>query len=170
MVAAPQERKLKSRHLQMIAIGSAIGTGLFVSSGEVLKIGGPMGALFSYMLAGIIVYCVMTSLGEMSAVYPVSGSFSSFANKFVDPALGFAMGWNYYLIYAVAIPTEVLACSHILQYWVPNCPIWILLTLNLAFMIGINMFGVRWFGEVEFVLSMIKVLVICVFIVTGIYI
>lgn len=89
-------RDLKTRHLSMIAIGGSIGTGLFLASGNAIHTAGPGGALVAYVAIGIMVYFLMTSLGEMATYMPVSGSFSTYASRFVDPAFGFALGWNYW--------------------------------------------------------------------------
>ena len=90
-------RNLKTRHLSMIAIGGSIGTGLFMASGSAIHMAGPGGALVAYAAIGLMVYFLMTSLGEMATHLPVSGSFSTYAAKFVDPSLGYALGWNYWL-------------------------------------------------------------------------
>lgn len=88
------QRKLKGRHLQMIAIGGSIGTGLFVGSGEVLANGGPAAVLIAYAIIGIMLYCTVHALGEMAVAFPVAGSFSAYSTRFLDPAWGFAMGWK----------------------------------------------------------------------------
>ena len=90
------QRSLKARHMNMIAIGGAIGTGLFVAGGETVSTAGPGGALLAYSLIGIMVYFLMTGLGEMAAYLPVSGSFEAYASRYVDESLGFALGWNYW--------------------------------------------------------------------------
>lgn len=90
------QRRLKARHLSMIAIGGCIGTGLFMASGSAIHSAGPGGALVAYAAIGLMVYFFMTSLGEMATFMPVSGSFSTYATRFVDPSLGFALGWNYW--------------------------------------------------------------------------
>ena len=101
---APKLKKeLKSRHITMISLGGTIGTGLFLASGGAIAQAGPGGALLAYALIGIMVYFLMTSLGEMAAYMPSSGSFSTYATKFVDPALGFALGWNYWYNWAITI-------------------------------------------------------------------
>lgn len=100
------KRSLKARHLNMIAIGGSIGTGIFLAMGDTLHQAGPGGALVAYALVGIMVYFLMTSLGEMATHMPISGSFSSYANKFIDPALGFALGWNYWYNWAITIAAE----------------------------------------------------------------
>lgn len=90
------KREMSGRHLQFIAIGGAIGTGLFIGSGTALSTAGPVGCLISYLFVGTILYSVMTSLGEMATYLPTPGSFTSYSGRFVDPALGFAMGWLYW--------------------------------------------------------------------------
>jgi amino acid transporter len=92
---SPLARKLKGRHLQMIAIGGSIGTGLFVASGKALEAGGPASLLICYLLTGVMLYCTVHALGEMAVLFPVAGSFSAYSTRFLDPAWGFAMGWNY---------------------------------------------------------------------------
>lgn len=126
--------------------------------------------MLSYLLTGFIVYFVMTSLGEVSTCFPVSGSFASHASRFVDPALGFAVGWNYYLIYTLTLPAELIACANILQYWWPHIPKWAVILSVLAIVLTINLCGVAWFGEVEFVLSLIKVTALVLFIIFAVII
>lgn len=101
------ERKLKTRHLSMIAIGGTIGTGLFLASGTTIHDAGPGGAIASYLIAGIMVYFIMTSLAEMAAFIPISGSFSTYTSRFVDPALGFSVGWNYWYNNAIILALEL---------------------------------------------------------------
>ena len=95
------QRRLKARHLSMIAIGGCIGTGLFMASGSAIHSAGPGGALVAYAAIGLMVYFFMTSLGEMATFMPVSGSFSTYATRFVDPSLGFALGWNYWFNWVI---------------------------------------------------------------------
>ena len=95
------KRTLKARHMNMIALGGAIGTGLFVAGGEVVSTAGPGGALVAYGLIGIMVYFLMTSLGEMATYLPIPGSFGTYAKRYVDPAFGFALGWNYWFNWAI---------------------------------------------------------------------
>ncbi len=91
---SPLQRHLKGRHLQMIAIGGSIGTGLFVGSGNALATGGPASLMLSFVLTGIMLYCTVQALGEMAVLFPVAGSFSAYSTRFRDPAWGFAMGWK----------------------------------------------------------------------------
>ena len=110
------QRKLQSRHLTMIAMGGAIGTGLFVASGEVVSTAGPGGAVLAYAIIGIMVYFLMQSLGEMAALIPESGSFAEYARRFVSPSFGFAMGWNYWFNWAVTVAAEVAAAGIIMKF------------------------------------------------------
>jgi len=110
------KRGLSSRHLQMIAIGGAIGTGLFVASGGTISQAGPGGALVAYALVGLMVFLLMQSLGEMSAKIPVAGSFQSFATRFVSPSFGFAIGWNYWFNWAITVAAELVAAGIIMDF------------------------------------------------------
>ncbi|KAB2493986.1 amino acid permease [Priestia endophytica] len=162
------ERKLKTRHLSMIAIGGTIGTGLFLASGSIINTAGPGGAVVAYLIAGIMVYFLMTSLGEMAAFIPVTGSFSTYTSRFVDPALGFAIGWNYWYNNAIVVALELAASSLIMKYWLPDVPgiIWSVLFLALIF--GLNILSVKGYGESEYWFAIIKVITIVIFIIVGI--
>lgn len=104
-------RELKARHLSMIAIGGSIGTGLFVASGATVSQAGPGGALLSYIIIGLMVYFLMTSLGELAAFMPVSGSFSTYGSRYVEEGFGFALGWNYWYNWAVTIAVDLVAAQ-----------------------------------------------------------
>ncbi|KAK9767627.1 hypothetical protein K7432_002436 [Basidiobolus ranarum] len=136
-------RTLKTRHLSMIAIGGAIGTGLFVASGKSIAEGGPGGALVSYAIVGLMVFFLMTSLGEMAAFIPVSGSFNTYGSRFVDPAYGFALGWNYWFSWSITIATELAAGAGIIQYWTDSVPGIVWSIILLVFMIGFNVLSVK---------------------------
>lgn len=162
------KRNLKTRHVSMIALGGSIGTGLFVASGATVAQAGPMGAIVAYLAIGVMVYFLMTSLGEMATYAPTSGSFSDYAGKYVDPALGFAMGWNYWFNWAITLAVDIVAVGLVAKFWWPNTPGWIFSAVALAFIFLINLFSVGAFGEAEFWLSMIKVITIIAFLVVGV--
>ncbi|MEJ9228338.1 amino acid permease [Peribacillus butanolivorans] len=162
------KRGLKSRHLTMISIGGAIGTGLFLSSGAAIHTAGPGGALLAYALVGAMVYFVMTSLGELAAFMPTSGSFSTYGTKFVDPAFGFALGWTYWFNWSMTIAAELAASTMIMKFWFPNSPslLWSSSFLVLIFLL--NYLSVKGYGEGEYWFSFIKVTAIVIFIIVGI--
>jgi len=162
------QRRLKARHVQMIAIGGTIGTGLFVGSGAALHNGGPVGLLLGYLIMGSVVYSMMVALGEMTTLFPVSGSFTHYATRWLDPALGFALGYNYWYSYAITLPTEITAAAIVISYWdeKTNPGAWI--TIFLVVIVFINFCGVRYYGEAEFWFSFIKVTTIVGLIILGI--
>ena len=156
----------------MIAIGGSIGTGLFVGSGAALSGGGPASLVLAYGLIGVMLYCTVHALGELAVAYPVAGSFAVYGSRFIDPAWGFAMGWNYALQWMVTLPLEIVAASITLQFWegarATNPAAWV--TIFLIVIIAINFFGVRGYGEAEFVFSIIKIVAVLGFILLGIII
>lgn len=164
----PLARRLKSRHLQMIAIGGSIGTGLFIGSGYALWQGGPAGQLIAYILIGFSLYCVVNALGELSVQFPVSGSFNAFFSRFIEPSWGFTLGLMYALSWLISFPSELVACSLTVQYWNQsiNPAVWV--AIFYVLICAINMFGVIGYGEVEFILSIIKVVAVVGFIILGI--
>lgn len=160
-------RSLKARHLSMIAIGGSIGTGLFVASGATISQAGPGGALLAYALVGAMVYFLMTSLGELAAYMPVSGSFATYGSRYVDPAFGFALGWNYWYNWAITIAVDLVAAQLVMGYWFPDVPGILWSALFLALMFGLNAISVKGFGEAEYWFAAIKVLTVIVFIGIG---
>ncbi|THH28371.1 hypothetical protein EUX98_g5823 [Antrodiella citrinella] len=151
------QRKLKERHVQMIAIAGTIGTGLFLGSGHALSGAGPLGALVAYALVGTVAYSALCSLGEMTAHAPVSGSFPHFAARWVDPAFGFALGWNYWYTNAISVPVEITAATILVTFWDSNLKHQAGYTALFCVLVClINIFGVRYFGESEFFFSIIK--------------
>lgn len=161
------KRQLKARHMTMIAIGGSIGTGLFLASGATIQSAGPGGALAAYACIGIMVYFLMTSLGEMATYMPVSGSFSTYATRFVDPAFGFALGWNYWFNWAVTLAVEIAAAAIIMKFWLPDVPslIWSALFLGIVF--TLNALSIKSYGESEYWFALIKVIAIICFIIIG---
>ncbi|CUA86044.1 lysine:proton symporter, AAT family (TC 2.A.3.1.2) [Gulbenkiania indica] len=161
-------RSLKARHLSMIAIGGSIGTGLFLASGATVATAGPGSALLAYGLVGLMVYFLMTSLGEMAAYMPVSGSFQVYGSRFVDPAFGFALGWNYWYNWAITIAVELAAAAIVMHYWYPAVPGVVWSAAFLLLILALNYFSVKGFGEAEYWCSILKVITIIAFIVTGV--
>ncbi|MGN7387477.1 amino acid permease [Sporosarcina sp. SAFN-015] len=161
------KRTLKARHLMMISLGGSIGTGIFLASGGAIHAAGPGGALVAYAAVGIMVYFLMTSLAEMAAYMPVAGSFKEYATRFVDPAFGFAIGWNYWYNWAITIAAELAAVVLIMKFWFPDSPSFLWSGLALLIMFGINYMSVKGFGETEFWFSLIKVVTVIIFIITG---
>ncbi|WEV41927.1 amino acid permease [Bifidobacterium sp. ESL0682] len=160
-------RKLKTRHISMIALGGCIGTGLFMTSGGTIAQAGPGGGLVAYAAMGVMIYFLMTSLGELATNMPVSGSFAVYSTKYVDPALGFAMGWDYWLNWAIAGATDISTAALLMQYWFPKSPGWVWSLTMLVIIFCLNAFVVSAFGETEFWLALIKVVTIIIFIVIG---
>jgi len=162
--------KLKARHMQMIAIGGSIGTGLFVTSGAALAGGGAASLVIAFIIIGILMFCTVQALGELAVLFPVAGSFSAYSTRFLDPAWGFAMGWNYAMQLLVVLPLEIVAASITLSFWPgaadTNAAAWV--TIFLVVIVIINFFGVRGYGEAEFVFAIIKVIAVIGFIILGI--
>uniref|UniRef100_A0A060SZB3 ARAD1A19228p n=1 Tax=Blastobotrys adeninivorans TaxID=409370 RepID=A0A060SZB3_BLAAD len=173
---SPLNRALKGRHIQMIAIGGSIGTGLFVGSGGSLSTGGPASLLIGFFLIGTMLFCTVHALGELAVRFPVAGSFATYATRFVDPAWGFAMGWNYVLQWIVAFPLELVAAGMTIQFWkddgngaaTVNPAAWV--SLFYVLVVAINFFGARGYGEAEFILSIIKVIAVIGFCILGVVI
>ncbi|ODN90161.1 AAT family amino acid transporter [Cryptococcus wingfieldii CBS 7118] len=157
-------RQLKQRHMAMIALGGAIGTGLFVGSGT----GGPVGLWLAYILMSSMVYAMMVALGEMAALFPVAGAFTHYAARFVDPSLGFALGFNYWYSYAITIPTEIVAATIVISYWDADTNAAVYITVCLVMIWAINFLGAKAYGEAEFWFSSIKVITIVGLIILGI--
>ncbi|KAH7924878.1 amino acid permease [Leucogyrophana mollusca] len=169
---APHERtlhrQLKNRHIAMISIGGVIGTGLFVGTANALRWGGPVGLLLGYSIMGTIVYSVMISLGEMVAYLPIPGGHIKLAERFVDPALSFAMGWNYWYNWIIVAPAELSASALLINYWNQsvNNAVWVIMCIVVV--VTINMLGAGAYGEAEFIFASIKVLTITGLIILGI--
>ncbi|CAL5866730.1 uncharacterized protein PFLUO_LOCUS940 [Penicillium psychrofluorescens] len=165
---APLKRQLQSRHLQMIAIGGIIGPGLLVGSGTALNEGGPAGVLISFSLVGIIVFFVMQALGEMATIIPVSGSFVEYAQRFVDDALAFALGWAYWYLWVTVLANEYNSVSLVIGYWTEVVPQWGWILIFWVLFLFLSNLGVLAYGEMEFWLSLIKVLSLIVFFILAI--
>lgn len=160
-------RKLNARILGMITLGGSIGTGIFLASGNALSLAGPGGTLLAYLIMGIIVYFLMTGLGEMAAFMPTTGSFYVYASRFFDPSLGYALGWNYWYSCAIYIASEISASALMMHFWFPDSSPLIWCSVFLLLIIGFNAISTKAFGEVEYWLSFIKITVVILFIITG---
>ncbi|KAJ7093935.1 amino acid permease/ SLC12A domain-containing protein [Mycena belliarum] len=159
--AGHMHRSLKGRQVSMIAIAGTIGTGLFLGSGKALANGGPVGALIGYGAVGCLVGLMMYSLGEMMVWDPSAGGFIEFSARYVDPAMGFAMGWQFWFQTAMTAPVEVVAASIVISFWDKNDahkPIYI--TVMLIGIILVNLAGIKYFGEFEFVFAAIKIVTV----------
>lgn len=161
-------RSLKPRHLTMIALGGAIGTGLFVASGNTIATAGPGGALLAYVVIGFMVFLLMQSLGEMATYLPVSGAFEEYSTRFVSPSFGFAIGWNYWYNWAITVAAELVAAALIMRYWLPDVPSWIWSGTFLVILFLLNALSTRAYGETEFWFSLVKVVTVVIFLVLGI--
>ena len=162
-MSAQQQRQLNhglsNRHIQLIALGGSIGTGLFLGISQTIKLAGPS-VILGYALAGLIAFFMMRQLGEMVVEEPVSGSFSYFAYKFWSPFAGFMSGWNYWVLNVLVCMAELSAIGLYVQYWWPEIPTWISALAFFVLINAINLLHVKVFGETEFLFSMIKILAI----------
>ncbi|KAK6197433.1 Gap6 general amino acid permease [Scheffersomyces amazonensis] len=151
------KKGLKKRQLQMIALGGCVGSGLLVASGMALR-NGPGTLLVAWAIVSSFLYCTMQSLAELSSAFPLSGSFATYANRFIDPSWGFAMGWNYALFWVIVMPLELVASSITINFWQSsvNSVAWV--AIFYVLIIVLNLCGNRGFGETEFVASVIKLL------------
>ncbi|KAK4871121.1 hypothetical protein LT330_000358 [Penicillium expansum] len=150
-------RDFKSRQVNMLAIAGALGTGLIIGTGTGLSRGGPGSLLIAYTVTGAVIYFVMTAMGEMASFLPMESGFNGYASRFVDPALGFATGWNYFLKYAIVLANNLTAAGLVIQYWRPdlNVAIWVTVFAVVVLHVGS-------FGEAEFMLSSIKIIALIV--------
>lgn len=155
-------RGLQARHITMIAIGGAVGTGLIIGTGKALAQAGPGSVFISYLLIGLVVFLVMAALGEMAAWLPISSGFTGYASRFCDPSLGFALGWLYWFKYIIVTPNQLTAFALVMQFWVDRDVVnpGVFIAVILVVICCINYFGIKFFGEFEFWLSSFKVIVI----------
>jgi AAT family amino acid transporter/D-serine/D-alanine/glycine transporter len=162
-------RELKSRHIELIAIGGAIGVGLFLGSATAIKTAGPA-ILINYIIAGFIIFLIMRALGELVMYEPVSGSFSKHAAEFIGDWAGFFTGWTYWFMWIVIGMAEITAIGKYVHLWFPHVDNWIPALISLIVIYLINMIAVKVFGEVEFWFALIKVVTIILLILVGLLI
>jgi len=159
-------RNLTPRQLSMIAIGGAIGTGLFLGSAISVKLAGPA-VILSYAGAAGIALCVMWALGEMTVAHPVAGSFGVHAEIYIHPWAGFAMRYSYWLAQVIAIGSEMIAASIYCRHWFPGIPAWVWIAGFSAALIYVNARSVGSFGAFEYWFAMLKVITIVLFLILG---
>ncbi|GAA5838134.1 hypothetical protein JCM5353_001508 [Sporobolomyces roseus] len=162
-------RGLTSRHITFIGIGGGIGTGLFIGTGAALANAGPAGLLLAYCFVGAILWCVMESIGELATLLPMAGTFVNFCNRTIDPAIGFTLAISYGYCYTIAIASECSAAAILVSYWSDITPA-VVITVSLVLIFIINMSSVRFYGESEFVTSIIKVLCFLGLVIVGLVI
>ncbi|MFT3876425.1 MAG: amino acid permease [Propioniciclava sp.] len=162
------QRSIKPRHMVMIAVGGTIGTGIFFVSGNAISGIGPLGAVMAFGLMSVIVYFMMQGLGEMTTELPISGSFQEYSTRFIDPALGFTFGWNYWFCWAITVATEFVAGAMIVKYWLPDTPASLWAVLFYFLLLGLNLISARGFAESEYWFAGVKIVVIVLFLITGV--
>lgn len=166
--AGPLQRGLKNRHIQLIALGGAIGTGLFLGSAGVLRSAGPS-MILGYAIGGLIAFLIMRQLGEMIVEEPVAGSFSHFAHQYWGPFAGFLSGWNYWVLYVLVGMAELTAVGKYVQFWWPEIPTWVTAAAFFVLINLINLTNVKAFGEAEFWFAIVKVVAIIGMILLGLF-
>ncbi len=162
------KRGLKNRHIQLIALGGAIGTGLFLGIAQTIKMAGPS-VLLGYAIGGIIAFFIMRQLGELVVDEPVAGSFSYFANRYLGSFAGFTSGWNYWVLYILVSMAELSAVGIYIQYWWPQIPTWVSALGFFVVINALNLTSVKSYGETEFWFAIIKVAAIIGMILFGGY-
>lgn len=166
--AGPLQRGLKNRHIQLIALGGAIGTGLFLGSAGVLRSAGPS-MILGYAIGGLVAFLIMRQLGEMIVEEPVAGSFSHFAHQYWGPFAGFLSGWNYWVLYVLVGMAELTAVGKYIQFWWPEIPTWVTAAAFFVLINLINLTNVKAFGEAEFWFAIVKVVAIIGMILLGLF-
>ncbi|TFB01264.1 Proline-specific permease [Trichoderma ghanense] len=162
------KRGLKSRHLQFLALGGAIGTGLFVGSGGILADTGPAPLFMAYLSMSMIVYIVMNVLAEMTVYLPFRGvTIPYYVSRFVDPSLGFAAGWNYWYAYTMLVAAEASAAAIVLDYWKAHVNVAVWIAIVLIVLLALNLFAAAIFGEAEFIFASIKLIALFVLCIIG---
>ncbi|KQB54755.1 amino acid permease [Pseudomonas endophytica] len=162
------KRSLTNRHIQLIAIGGAIGTGLFMGSGKTISLAGPS-IIFVYMIIGFMLFFVMRAMGELLLSNLKYKSFIDFATDLLGPMAGYFTGWTYWFCWVVTGIADVIAISGYTQFWFPDIPLWLPAIGCVAVLLSLNLLTVKMFGELEFWFAMIKIVAICALVLTGLY-
>lgn len=160
------QRGLDNRHIQLIALGGAIGVGLFYGSSSTIQMAGPS-ILLSYLIGGLVIFTIMRALGEMAVDQPVSGSFSSYAHRYLGRFAGYFTGWTYWFMWVVVGMAEITVVGVYVNYWFPDIPSWLVALIVLIVITMINLANVKAFGEFEFWFALIKVVAIIGMILLG---
>ncbi|ULT58950.1 amino acid permease [Neobacillus drentensis] len=161
-------RSMKRRHLFMLSLGGVIGTGLFLNAGYTINQAGAGGALIGYIFGGIILYLVMVCLGELAVYMPVTGSFQTYASKFINPSAGFSLGWMYFIGSATTAGVEFTAAGIIMKRWFPDVSVWVWCAVFILLLFLLNALTTRGFAEAEYWFSGIKVVAVIFFIIIGV--
>ncbi|WP_046214503.1 amino acid permease [Paenibacillus wulumuqiensis] len=166
MEAKQLNRGLKARHIELIALGGTIGVGLFMGSASTIQWAGPS-VLLAYLLAGIIMLFVMRMMGEMLIMEPVTGSFATFAHKYISPLAGFVTAWSYWFLWVTVGMAEVTAIGIYVGYWFPDIPQWLPALAGVGIIAAANLAAVKFYGEFEFWFAMIKIVAIVAMLILG---
>ncbi len=162
------KRTMKTKAAVMVGVAGTIGTGLFLSSGDVISSAGPGGAVVAYIIGGIMIYLMTSCLGEMLAAMPVSGSMQAFSTEFINPAMGFTIGWVNWISAAATITAQIVASAIIMKDILPQTPTWLWIVVFSAVLFGVNLFNAKDFGNISFWVSSLKVLLVVAFVIAGV--
>lgn len=162
------KRTMKTSSAVMVGVGGTIGTGLFLSSGDVIATAGPGGAIVMYLVGGLIMWLMTTCLGELSAAMPVSGSLQAYSTEFINPAMGFTIGWVNWIGGAATITTQIVASAIIMRDILPGTPTWLWIVIFSVVMFGVNILDANLFGKVSFWVSSLKILLVVAFVIVGV--
>lgn len=162
------KRSMKMKAAIMTGVGGTIGTGLFLSSGDVLATAGPAGAIILYIIGGFMAWLMTTCLGEMAAAMPVAGSLQAYTTEFCGPALGFTIGWVNWVGAAATISGQIVACSILMRDIIPNSPTWIWVIIFAGLLFGVNLLDAKLFGNISFWVSSLKLIMIAAFVIVGV--
>ena len=168
-VPATLRKSLKNRHIQLIALGGAIGTGLFYGSSESIALAGPS-ILLAYLIGGLIIFLIVRALSEMAVEDPKAGAFSYYATRYWSKRAGFISGWNYWFNYVLVAMVELAVVGSFVNYWFPNIPKWVSAAVFLVVIAALNLMGVSKFGEFEFWFAIIKIVAVIAMILGGLYV
>lgn len=163
------KRTLGVRQMRLLALGSTIGVGLFLGSASAIKVAGPS-ILLAYLVAGLMTFIILRALGEMAVYKPVTGSFAAYATEYVNPLVGYVVGWGYWFYWSIIAIAEVTAVGIYMQHWFPGSSQWIWAFSAIVMMGTINLLTARVFGELEFWFALIKVIAILAMIALGLFV